>query len=172
MKKLILLLALIMITSLSFGQRKYASDFEKSNVLTAFSAPGAYNDGLNIGFTYEYTNQWLYVGPEIYLFPELNHTGEQELPYYHLIGRFGLNKYFGQITQWSRIYAGARGGGILRDNTAQALLGLEAGFDIIISDTILMGASITSDMKTDSKVYSNDSHHTVNSVFVKLGFKF
>lgn len=162
-----------MIAGLSFGQRKYADDFDKSNIISLITAPGAYGDGFNYGVIYEYTNPWVYVGSEIFAFPKLNHTGNQELSYHHIIGRFGLNKYFGQVTKFARIYSGGRAGWIVRggDIWWPKLLGLEAGFDFILWDSITIGASITSDLKTDSKIYS-DSNHTVNSVFVKLGIKF
>lgn len=146
----------------------HSQDFEKKKVLSIFTSPGSWSDGFSLGAQFEYKNKTIYVGPELYAFPELHN-----LPYYHLIGRFGLNHHLGYTKHWARIYAGGRAGAISRDRTIQALLGLEAGFDIRIFNTDLYtGLSGTSDMKTDSKVYSNDDHHTVNSVLFKIGLNF
>lgn len=168
MKNFLNLLVFAMITFPSFSQ-----DFDKNKILSIITAPGAYDDGFNLGAQFEYTNRTIYVGPELFVFPNLHGNPNVEgMDYYHLIGRFGLNEYFGKISHIFRLYAGTRAGALLRDGYIGALLGLEAGFSVILADSIFIGGSITSDTKTDSTVYSNDPKHTVNSVFIVVGINF
>lgn len=169
MKKLILSIAFLTILFCN------AQDKEYSNIIKSISAPGAYDDGYNFGLQYEHTNNTIYVGTEFFASPELNHSKQPEpLSYYHLIGRFGLNHYFDYgIYEILRIYSGGRAGFILRDGSENYhLLGLEAGFEFILCNKFLFGCSITSDMKDDSKLYSRNDKHTVNSVFVSIGYRF
>lgn len=170
-KSLIYLLLLISISI-------HSQDFAENKIITIITAPGAYDDGFNIGAQFEYTNKTIYVGPELFVFPNLNHSKKGDYPYYHLVGRFGLNHYIKYgITDIIRLSSGVRAGGILRTdadgtNKFYQLLGFEAGVQFILWEQVLIGASITSDMKNDSKMYSNDDKHTVNSVFISVGFKF
>lgn len=169
MKKLILSIAFLTILFCN------AQDKEYSNIIKVISATGAYDDGYNFGIQYEHTNNTIYVGTEFYASPKLNHSKQPEpLSYYHLIGRFGLNHYFNYgVNEIIRIYSSGRAGFILRDGSENYhLLGLEAGFEFILWDTLLLGASVTSDMKTDSKLYSRNDNHVVNSVFVSIGYRF
>lgn len=166
MKNLFLTL-LLAVSFTAIGQ-----DFNKSNTISLFTAPGAYEDGANYGVSYEYFNRVIYVGPEIYYFPDLN-----QITYTHAIARIGLNINFLQNpnsrANLIRIYSGTRIGAIFRNGHTHALLGLEAGFNIFIPGTdIFTGLSVTSDMKTDSKIYSNEDYHTVNAVFFKIGLRF
>ena len=162
MKNLFIIVMLMLTVSLTQAQ-----DFEQTNYITVVTSPGSWDDGASVGIQYEYQNNTVYVGPELYLFPNLH-----DMNYTHLIGRLGLNKHFGKLNHWGRIYSGTRIGGIFREgNDVNALLGLEAGFDIYIKN-IYFRVSGTSDMKTDSKIWSNESHHTVNSLIAGVGVKF
>ncbi|MAX71836.1 MAG: hypothetical protein CMC76_12195 [Flavobacteriaceae bacterium] len=153
MKQIIYILLLFPITLLA----------QESNNISVVQSPNSYDDGFSIAIQYEHQNNIIYVGPELYHFPKLNN-----IDYTHLIGRFGLNANLKVI----RFYAGTRIGGIYRQERVHALLGLEAGLDINITKNIFIGASYASDMKTDSKLWGNEDYHTVNSGFVRLGFKF
>jgi hypothetical protein len=137
---------------------------QESNNISVVQSPGSYNDGFSIGLQYEYQNNIVYVGGEIYHFHKLNN-----LDYSHLITRIGLNT---KALRVFRLYAGPRIGAIYRESRIHALLGLEAGIDINITKNIFIGASYASDMKTDSKLWGNEDYHTVNSGLVRLGFKF
>lgn len=163
-----LLLTLLLAVSLTaIGQ-----DFKKSNKISLFTAPGAYEDGANFGISYEYFNRVIYVGPEIYNFPDLN-----KITYTHALARIGLNYNFlqqlGTDDNILRVYSGVRLGFIFRDQNTYPLLGFEAGIDFNIPTTnIYTGVSISRDQKGDCKLYSNQDHHMVNAVFVKLGLNF
>lgn len=171
----IVVLQLVTIAILLISNSAKAQDFEHSNSLTTIISPGSFDDGFSIGIQYEYKNRTVYVGPEIYMFPDLHGDPDSEgIDYYHLIGRIGLNHHIGgEYFHVIRLYSGVRIGGILRDNTGQWMLGLEAGFDFKIPDTpVFIRFSFTSDMKTDSKIWGNDPYHTVNSGILGIGINF
>ena len=172
MKQITTVVILLFISLVSHGQMQ---DFEGNKAFTVISSPGSYNDGANLGIQYEGMNTLLYYGAEVFAHPWLNSTGEWELPYYHLIGRFGFNHYFGRdpVLSTFRIFAGGRAGGILRTGEgAHAMMGLEIGVDIILTCNIFGRISATTDSKTDSQIWSNKPHHTTNSVIVGVGYKF
>lgn len=142
---------------------------QESNNLSVLQSPGSYDDGFSIGVQYEHQNDLIYVGPEVYIFPNLH-----DLPYIHLIGRFGFNVLRLGNTNIFRFYVGVRAGGIARNwEVGYALLGAETGFDYFIDKWgIFVGFSMASDAKTDSKYWGNDDSHTVNSGFFRIGVRF
>lgn len=150
------------IVVLLIGLTGYA---QESNNLSLVTSPGSYDDGFSMGIQYEYQNKTIYVGLETYYFPNLNN-----LDYLHGIGRVGFNVLrVGSV----RTFLGARIGYILRDKRIHPLIGGEAGFDYTIPNTnVFIGLSVSRDMKADSKVWGNDSYHTVNSGLARVGFKF
>lgn len=154
-----------MVSCISFGQK----DFDNNTAFTLVTSPGSWDDGASIGLQFEGMNTIVYYGAELYLFPNLHN-----MDYTHLIGRVGLNHYIGRDPYFSkvRLFAGGRGGAIQRDGTYYGLLGLEAGIDVIPFTNFFGRISATSDMKADSKIWSNDSYHTVNSVIVGVGYRF
>lgn len=163
-----LFITLLMLTAIS--QANSQSDYDLSNNISIVQSPGSYDDGFSLGLIYEYQNPIVYVGTEIYLFPDLN-----GFDYAHAILKTGLNhRFLGQINPLIRLYAGPRIGFIARESAKGplVLLGLEAGFDINITDRIFIGLSFSSDMKTDSKPLWGENNHTVNSGYYRLGFKF
>lgn len=163
MKKLIILAVLLM--AAVFAQ---AQDFEQTNFITVIASPGSLDDGESGGIQYEYQNRTIYIGAELYIFPDLH-----GIDYTHLIGRVGLNQHFGKFSHWGRLYSGIRMGFIRRAERNHALLGLEAGIDIFIPKTdIYIRLAVTSDMKADSQVWSAEPHHTVNSGIVGIGIRF
>lgn len=167
-----------LIVLMLFTITAFAQDKDQSNIIKMITAPGAYDDGFNLGMQYEHTNNTILVGGELLASPWLNHSKQpKETPYYHLIGRFGLNHYFDWgVQEFLRIYSGGRAGFIFRNDAGTIrgyqLLGLEAGFEFILWDQFLFGGSVTSDLKNDSNMYSNDDSHTVNSVFISVGVRF
>ena len=149
----------------------HCQDFDKSNHISFITSPGSFEDGYSIGVQYEYQNRTVYVGPEVYLFPGLN-----DMDYSHLIIRVGFNKHFsrGDIKKAFRFYLGGRAGGIWRNGySLKPMMGGEAGLDIYIPKTsFYTRVSFASDVKTDSKIWSNNDNHTVNSVLVGIGLNF
>ena len=95
---------------------------QESNNLSVLQSPGSYDDGFSLAVQYEYQNKLLYVGPEVYYFPNLH-----DLDYIHLIGRFGFNILrLGDF----KFSLGGRAGLIGRDWTfPYTLLGAECGVD-------------------------------------------
>lgn len=139
---------------------------QESNNISILQSPGSYEDGFSIGIQYEHQNKLIYVGPEIYLFPNLH-----DLPYIHLIGRFGFNVIrLGGL----RFFAGGRAGLLARNwEAGYAILGAEIGFDYTPHNgQWFIGLSAATDAKTDSKYWGNNDSHTVNSGFFRIGFKF
>ncbi len=162
MKNLTLLLVLAVTTV-------FSQDFEKSNYATFVMSPGSLEDGYSFGVQYEYQNNTIYTGLEFYSFPKLN-----DMTYTHFIGRFGFNKHFGKTHHTFRLYAGGRAGAITRAHEGtHTMMGIEVGFDIYIPNTPLYFRAYTSkDNKTDSKIWSQDPYHTVNSVILGIGVNF
>lgn len=171
MKQLTLLLAL---TLCSIVNAQCRGDFDRNTAIGLLVSPGSWDDGMSVGVQLEHQNCLIYVGPEVYLFPELNATkSTPPMGYTHLIGRFGFNKHFGQVSHTWRLFAGGRGGAIFRENEgAHVLLGLEAGFDIMLGDSLYFRFCGTRDFKTDSTIWSNSPSHTVDSVLGGFGFRF
>ena len=163
MKK-ILLLALL-ICSISFAQNK---DY---TLISVVQSPNSLGDGFSLGLQIEGRNNILYYGAELYSFPDLNN-----IDYNHVIGRVGLqhNIFTNEFRKpLLTIHAGPRAGSILREGRIYPLLGLESGFDVFLFQSkFFIGASFTSDMKADSKLWSTDSHHTVNSGLIRIGFTY
>lgn len=168
---------------------KAQSDYEKSNNLSIISSAGTYidfghenftNHGFNIGLRYAYRNPIVYVGGELFLFPDLNNYD-----YTHLIGRAGLNLSLIKTRLDDpilRIHAGVRAGLILRkipfkdivSTKAYQLLGIEIGLTFDIPDTsIFVSLDYSYDSKTDSKGFQGEpDNHQVNSVNGGVGFRF
>jgi len=167
MKKIFLIAVMLTVFSQTMAQK----DYEKSNMIAIVQSPGSYDDGFSFAIQYEYQNPIVYVGAEVYVFPKLNN-----LDYAHFIARFGLNhRFLGKIDPLIRIHAGPRIGFIARETAGSGtlvLLGLEAGFDVNITDSLFIGLSAASDMKTDSKPIWGEDKHTVNSGLVRVGFRF
>lgn len=163
MKKIFISVLALVITTIAFSQ-----DFEHTSFFTGITEPLDYDEGISAGFQYEYQNKTIYVGPEI-----LMKNDEFEAPTYkHYIGRFGLNKHFGRFFTVARAYAGVRAGFVHREK-GHALIGLETGADIFIPRSpIYVRFSFASDTRSDSKEWSNDPSHTVNSVILGVGTRF
>lgn len=175
MKKLVLLLAVLLTTLVSAQDSK-----GQSNNLSIISAPGTYidlgdwvqpnytNDGFNIGIQYEHQNRTIYVGPQLFFFPDLN-----GYDYVHLIGRFGFNKEWGKFNKF-RVFAGGRGGILYRETGGinYGILGGEAGIQYTFKFGGFFQITGSTNSKTDSQLWSNEDNHTVNSVDVGFGIRF
>jgi len=150
---------MLLISSISIAQ--------ESNNVTILQSPGSYDDGFSFGIQYEYINKTVYVGPELYVFPDLNN-----MTYIHTIARAGVNVFrFDNF----RTYIGGRAGAIFRDGSGHALLGGEIGIDYKFKrygPSFYIRLSGARDMKTDSKIWGDDSYHTVNSGLIGIGYKF
>jgi len=163
MKQLFLLL-LMLIVSITFGQTE-----NNSNNLTVITAPGAYDDGFNIGVQYEHQWDLPYVGAELVLFPGLNN-----IDYTHIIGRFGIGQEYGNPVGWKyRWNLGFRGGRIFRAgyNEPYVLMGPELGAQVTLPFGLFGKLVYSLDTKTDSKIWEEDNH-TVHSVWAGVGFRF
>jgi len=142
---------------------------QSSNNIAAVTSPGSFDDGVSFGLNYEHQSETFYVGPEVYFFPNLNN-----MDYAHFIGRFGVNYEYGTFEKL-RFFGGVRIGALFRDSNnsgVHALLGGEIGLQYTLQNNLFIRLSGATDVKTDSKIWSNDDSHTVNSVFVSVGFRF
>ena len=161
MKKVLLLVMIF----ISFS---VLSQDDKSSSLLYIMSPGSLDDGYSFGLQLEHIGNSIYVGPELYIFPDLN-----GIDYLHLIGRFGYNNHLGNYNRGLRIYLGGRGGILRRGGNGYALLGFEGGIDYVIpNSSLFIRLSIARDFKTDSKLWSRDDNHRVDSGIVGIGFKF
>ena len=177
MKKIGILLVALFISTLSFGQNSKG----ESNNLSIFSNPGTYidlgdwiqpnytDDGFNIGVNYEHQNRTIYVGPQLFIFPDLN-----GLTYIHLIGRFGFNKEWGKVGNKLRVFAGGRGGMIYRETggVQYVLLGGEIGVQYTLKNGLFVQISGSRDERTDSKLWSSRDSFMSNTVEVVFGIRF
>lgn len=159
MRSLILIIFMVY-GCMSFGQK------DSTNSLSLITSPGSYEDGFNFGLQFEYQNDSFYVGPEIFVFPNLH-----DKTYTHGIVRIGLNTHLDVFKQW-RIFGGARLGPIFRDNNFYALIGGEGGIVYTFQrSNLFLGLSAAYDAKTDSKLWSNDDYHYVASGWIRIGYR-
>lgn len=175
MKKIILVLAL-MLGVTSFAQNSKG----ESNNLSVFSAPGTYidlgdwiqpnykDDGFNIGVNYDHQNRTIYVGGQLFVFPELN-----DLTYVHLIGRFGFNKEWGRFNKL-RLFAGGRAGFIYRETGGMnyVMLGGEVGVQYTFKGGLFFQVAGSRNERTDSKLWSNRDSFMTNSLDFGVGVRF
>lgn len=166
----------LFIVTLSFAQDSKG----QSNNLSIISAPGTYidlgdwiqpnytDDGFNIGVQYEHQNRTIYVGPQVFYFPDLN-----GFDYLHFIGRFGFNKEWGKFNKF-RVFAGGRAGMIYRETGGlqYVMLGGEIGVQYTLNAGLFIQVTGSSNDKTDSKLWGDDDNHTVNSVDIGIGIRF
>lgn len=164
MKRFILFTVMI----LAFTCSSQAQDNDSNNI-TVITAPGAYDDGFNIGVQYEHQWNLPYVGVEVFYFPELH-----DITYTHVIARAGINQEYGNPVgnKW-RWNVGFRGGRVFRKgyDGPYALLGLEVGAQVTLPFGLFGKLVYGMDMKSDSAIW-NEDNHTVNSVFFGLGARF
>lgn len=140
--------------------------FSQDTKIGLVQSPGSYDDGFSFGLSYEHQSGIVYYGAELYAFPGLH-----DLPYYHLIGRFGFKHEF-ELLMPMRIFAGVRGGLINRDGSfGYALMGVESGINFYLFDPFFLGLSVAIDNKTDSKIWGSESYHTVRSGLITLGIR-
>ena len=137
----------------------------ESNNIAFVNSPGSWDDGYSFGVNYEYQNKTIYVGPELYVFPNLN-----GFTYAHIMGRIGFNK------EWNnkfRVFTGTRLGLIYRETGGMqyANLGGEIGGQYTINSYFIR-ISGSRDMRTDSKLWSSRDYFMVNSVWVSIGKRF
>jgi len=178
MKRLVISLIALCIASLSLVAQNSKGE---SNNLSIFSAPGTYinlgdwiqpnfkNDGFNIGINYEHQNRTIYVGPQLFIFPELN-----DLTYIHLIGRFGFNKEWGKVNNKLRIFAGGRAGFVYRETGGlnYAMLGVEAGIQYTFKKGFFFQIAGSRNERTDSQLWSNRDSFMTNSLDFGVGVRF
>lgn len=146
----------------------------QQNGVNLITAPGAYNDGFNLGAQVTFnTASWNYVGVETFVFPELNN-----LNYFHFIGRFGIKhdlSFYDGINKDLKLFTGFRGGVIAREqgNAGYGLLGFEIGSEYTIPGTrVYLFLNYARDTGGDSKAYSNNDNITRNSVYTGIGLRF
>lgn len=162
-------LALITLLFMFVGTTMDAQVENNSNNITIITAPGAYDDGFNIGIQYEHQWNWPYVGAEVVSFPDLN-----DISYHHIIARFGINQEYGNPVgtryKWN---LGFRGGHVIRSGYSgpYVLLGAEIGAQITLPNGIFGKLIYTPDSKTDSAIWGEDNH-TVHSVWAGVGVRF
>ena len=135
-------------------------------------SPGSIdNSGYSVGVQFEYEVEWIYISPEIYLFPNLN-----DYTYFHTMLRLGV-KYEPYISNnfSLKYHAGPRLGFIFRE-TAPCVyvnLGLETGIQLTHSYTgWFIRGSVSNDWRTDSKLWGNDPTHSVASGWLTIGKRF
>jgi len=159
MKKIILLLTILT------GSVMQAQDRDKKFSAYTLTDPFAYSDGFNIGVGVEYQMNYIYLGAQVFTFPDLNGVS-----YNHLIGSLGFNLHTNNSL--FRGYAGLNGGTIIRNGT-HALFGFEAGIDFKIPHSnIFLGIGATTHLRGDSKIWGNESAYWRNNGFIKIGFLF
>jgi hypothetical protein len=172
MKGLVFLLTLL-VTTLSFAQNSKG----ESNNLSIFSAPGTYidfghkgftDDGFNIGVNYDHQNRTIYVGGQVFYFPELNNIN-----YAHVIGRFGFNKEWGRFNKL-RLFAGGRAGFIYREGGGMnyVMLGGELGVQYTFKGGLFFQVAGSRNERTDSQLWSNRDSFTTNSLDFGVGLRF
>lgn len=155
------LLILLFSLSIAFGQNVKS----ENNNIAFVNSPGSWNDGYSFGVNYEYQDNIVYVGPELYVFPNLN-----GFTYAHIMGRMGFNKEWNKSI---RIFTGARLGFISRETVGfkYANLGAEIGAQYTLHSYFIRITG-SRDMRSDSKLWSDKDHFMVNSVWISIGKRF
>ncbi|TYB78317.1 hypothetical protein [Bizionia myxarmorum] len=135
---------LIIVATILFSINSFAQDLENKFAAQIITEPGAYKDGVNVGFGIEYQMTTFYTGAEVFIFPNLN--GET---YTHLIGKVGIN--FRTRFQDFRIFIGAQAGNIFRPSPSPTV-GIEAGLNFNIPNTnFYLGLANSYNYRTDGK---------------------
>lgn len=173
MKKLVLIITLLIsvvgLSQDSKGQSNNLSVFSAVGTYVDFGHEGFSNDGFNIGVSFTHQNKIIYVGAETVFFPDLNN-----MDYVHIAGKVGLNKEWGRFGTKFRLFAGTRLGLIYRENegTQYALMGLEAGMQLVVFKNYFIQVTGSTSNKTDSKIWGNEDYHNVKSVDLGIGIRF
>jgi len=139
---------------------------QKSNDIALISSPGAYDDGFNIGAQFVHSNRTVYVGPEVFIFPNLNSDKfDKDLTYVHGIVRLGLNiKLQSRVFNEFRLFSGGRAGTIFRDSRFHAILGLEAGAQYTIGNKFFIKGAFVIDSRTDSTIWNEDNFQVISGI--------
>ena len=85
------------------------------------------------------------------------------------VGAGGINIYADMFMDF-RFYIGGRLGGTYREGM-NAMAGLEAGFDAMLTDTMFIGVRGMLDYKSDNEFF-NEPDKMEPTAVVRLGFKF
>jgi len=156
---------LIVLLILCAGVTKAQDNSHNLNIITA---PGAYNDGFNVGVQWDFQMGIPYIGVELFHFAELN-----DITYNHVVLRAGVGYEIGNPVgvQW-RGNIGFRGGRVFRTGHQGpfALLGLEIGAQMTLPSGLYGKLVYGRDTKTDSAIWHEDDH-TVDSVFIGIGVR-
>ena len=162
MKQLILVLITLNIFS------TYSQDRDKKFALSIFGDPVAtQKDGVNLAVSIEYMMNVSYFKAQVFVFPDLRGKGLVEVTGVPL----GFN-YFNRFSDY-RIYAGAKGGAIIRDGVAFGTVGAESGLDINFkNDSWFIGGFLSYDYREDGKVWEeySDPYWRLSGL-VRVGFK-
>lgn len=161
----------LIVLCITVGFSLHSQDFKKKFAVTVFNSTNAWvqGDGANMGINLQYQHPIVYVGADVFYYPDL-----RGFTYTHTIGTFGFN--FNLLNQFRepklRLFTGLRSGFIHRDNLSHPLLGFEIGLQVNLTETIFIGGRYAYDKCGDSQVWSNDAYQYRNSGYVELGFRF
>jgi hypothetical protein len=163
---IILTIIAIVLTSYNacYGQDKRFTFSGRTELADKNTHNDVFDYGFNIGAQIEYQMTILYFNAEAFYFPGLNN-----LDYLHFQGTvLGLNHH-SRNEQW-RYYIGIlKPGFILRDGGPHALFGHDIGIEHYFNNQFFIGIESGLNTKGDSKVWSNDSSHTVWYISLTFG---
>ena len=135
---------------IQFGQKEYP----KASVWVD-PVGSANEDGLHVGVDIQMTMNWGWVGGSISNFSALNGG------YTDLVGSGGINLTLFRYTNIN-YYTGPRLGVIFREGNPFPLIGGTAGFDIRVSNSLLVGLRAWADYRADqaNQFYGDSDGYT------------
>jgi hypothetical protein len=163
MKKTIIILALILGINSNAQDKRFTISLR-----TELADKNTHNDkfdyGFNVGSKISYQRQIMYLDAEIYYFPNLNNMN-----YIHFESTLlGFNHHSWDDT-W-RINLGViKVGSIYRNNDFYGLIGHEIGVEHYFKNKTFIGVKTGIDYKADSKIWSQNSTHTVYFLTIEFG---
>lgn len=150
-----------------FSLNIIAQDREYPFSVFAYTEPGAFEDGFNIGAGIDYQMNVVYFKAETFIFPDLN-----GITYKDLTATVGLNWHVGR---WDivRLYGGGKIGFIFRGGMTYPTAGPEFGIDVNITDSFYVGTGGSYMVRQDWMLWetNGEDYWRFNGYF-KIGFRF
>lgn len=163
MKNIIALAILIATANTTIAQSFFNKNMTEYFTVSVVNDPAASfkENGIDIGAEIEYVGL-IYAAARVENF--------EALPggYTSLTGAIGLNLY----NKWQtlRLYAGGRGGVVIRNGATNPIAGIESGIDYYFDNGFFIGARAAYDRRGDMKAFQNPVIWRENG-YLRLGYR-
>jgi hypothetical protein len=162
MKKL--LFTILLISGICYSQKRWNfNQYEEATATIAVDPGASYKEkGLDIVGEIEYSGT-------VYAKAGFESFSALQGGYWDIHGSFGINFLHNENSPF-RIYTGIRLARVARAGSFKPIFGQEIGVDYNLSENCFIGTRFTKDKRYDQEILGWDAQ-TVNSVFVRIGYK-